>query len=79
MTEYEEDNFSFPSGANDPRYGPCWINCININDMYSFHPGGVNALFGDGSVRFVSEKTSIRVIGALITPNNGEPFNWSEL
>ncbi len=38
---------------------------------YSFHTGGVNALFGDGSVRFLSDDTEIDVVAALVTRNGG--------
>ena len=42
------------------------------DEIYSFHPGGVNTLFGDGSVRFLKESLNIVVQRALITPSNGE-------
>ncbi len=33
--------------------GPCVVNCHNgWNSTYSFHPGGINTLSCDGSVRF---------------------------
>src|SRR5262249_42499707 len=34
--------------------------------IYGFHSGGVNALFGDGSVRFIRQSISIRTLAALI-------------
>jgi prepilin-type N-terminal cleavage/methylation domain-containing protein/prepilin-type processing-associated H-X9-DG protein len=40
--------------------------------VYGFHSGGVNALFGDGSVRFIRQSISIRTLAALITRNGGE-------
>jgi prepilin-type processing-associated H-X9-DG protein len=39
---------------------------------YSFHPGGVNTLFGDGSVRFISQGVSISTFAALVTRAGGE-------
>src|SRR5579871_6491195 len=30
--------------------GPCALNCTNYTNIYSFHPGGANAAFADGSV-----------------------------
>ena len=38
---------------------------------YSFHPGGLNVLFGDGAVRFVSDSTDIAVFTSLLTRNKG--------
>src|SRR5262249_9990232 len=32
-------------------YGPCAVNCTNDREVYSFHPGGANVVFADGSVR----------------------------
>jgi prepilin-type processing-associated H-X9-DG protein len=36
------------------------------------HPGWVNALFADGSVRFVRQTLPIRTLAALVTRNAGE-------
>ena len=38
----------------------------------SFHPGGVNGLFGDGSVRFFKSSISLQTWRALGTINGGE-------
>ncbi|MFQ3594185.1 MAG: H-X9-DG-CTERM domain-containing protein, partial [Gemmataceae bacterium] len=48
------------------------INLRNDGEIYSFHSGGANFLFADGSVRFLSESTPNHVIGALLTPASGE-------
>ena len=44
---------------------------------YSFHPGGLNALIGDGAVKFIDEATHIGVLAALVTRSNagGEDLN----
>jgi len=34
---------------------------------FAFHTGGMNTLFGDGSVRFIGENVDIRVFSALLT------------
>jgi prepilin-type processing-associated H-X9-DG protein len=54
------------------RPGPCGINCINRNEVYSFHPGGANALFADGSVRFLRAGMDIRILARLVTRAGGE-------
>jgi prepilin-type N-terminal cleavage/methylation domain-containing protein/prepilin-type processing-associated H-X9-DG protein len=47
-----------------PTYGT-----EGTSQPYSFHTGGVNAVFGDGSVRFISDETNIAVVAAIITRN----------
>jgi prepilin-type N-terminal cleavage/methylation domain-containing protein/prepilin-type processing-associated H-X9-DG protein len=59
-----------PDGKTSP--GPCAVNCSNDGGMYSFHTGGVNVAFADGSVRFVQANVSMTVMSALITKNGGE-------
>ena len=58
--------------------GPCPINCTNNNEAFGFHPGGVNAAFADGGVRFLSESIDIKTYAALITRAGGEVFAASE-
>jgi len=52
--------------------GPCAINCTNDKEVYSFHTGGANAVFADGSVRFLKSSISIQTLAALITRAGGE-------
>jgi prepilin-type processing-associated H-X9-DG protein len=52
--------------------GPCVMNCTNNNEAYSFHPGGVNMVFVDGSVKFVAETIQITTFAALITRSGSE-------
>jgi prepilin-type N-terminal cleavage/methylation domain-containing protein/prepilin-type processing-associated H-X9-DG protein len=59
----------------EPRPGQCPWNahdCGPNNEIFSFHPGGANALFGDGSVKFIKENINGRVLRSLITKNEGE-------
>ena len=41
-------------------------------DPYSFHPGTINVLMGDGSARSVSDDVEIRVFAAMVTRAGGE-------
>jgi prepilin-type processing-associated H-X9-DG protein len=52
--------------------GPCPINCTNNNEAFSFHAGGMNVAFADGSVRFVRETVNIITYAAMITRAGGE-------
>jgi prepilin-type N-terminal cleavage/methylation domain-containing protein/prepilin-type processing-associated H-X9-DG protein len=79
-------NGTTPDGVSSP--GPCPMNCANgtdalaypdpyfgihgTGDIYSFHTGGVNFLFGDGSVHFLNQTIDIRIIADLVTSAAGE-------
>jgi prepilin-type processing-associated H-X9-DG protein len=52
--------------------GPCAINRTNDQQPCSFHGGGANFLFADGSVHFLRAGTDIRVLAALATRAGGE-------
>jgi prepilin-type N-terminal cleavage/methylation domain-containing protein/prepilin-type processing-associated H-X9-DG protein len=52
--------------------GPCAINCTNDHEVYSFHPGGANAGFADGSVHFLHADLDIRIFARLVTRAGGE-------
>ena len=48
-------------------------NNAGANDeMFSYHPGGVNAAFGDGSVRFIKDTVNPVVLRGLISISGGE-------
>jgi prepilin-type processing-associated H-X9-DG protein len=57
-------------GTEQP--GPCAINCTNDREVYSFHPGGANTVFVDGSVHFLPANIDIRVFARLVTRAGGE-------
>ncbi len=77
----EPDNTSGLSGPiNNQKNGgwtltnaPCH-DIFNNNEWASYHTGGANCLMADGSVRFVSESTSLTVIFAMGTRDGGEVF-----
>jgi prepilin-type N-terminal cleavage/methylation domain-containing protein/prepilin-type processing-associated H-X9-DG protein len=58
------------------------VNCDNDNEIYSFHPGGCNFLYGDAAVRFQPESMNIETFVSLFTRAAGDslagadnPFN----
>jgi prepilin-type N-terminal cleavage/methylation domain-containing protein/prepilin-type processing-associated H-X9-DG protein len=62
-----------PTGKTNFGTGPCAMNCNNLQgDIYSFHTGGANVGFADGSVRHVQSSVSIAVLAALVTKAGGE-------
>jgi prepilin-type N-terminal cleavage/methylation domain-containing protein/prepilin-type processing-associated H-X9-DG protein len=61
-SEYETDG----DGSNKI------MNFSNNNEIYSFHPGGCNFLFADGSVHFLKQTLNPATFVSLITYNRGE-------
>jgi prepilin-type N-terminal cleavage/methylation domain-containing protein/prepilin-type processing-associated H-X9-DG protein len=72
----DQFTYSIIAGAqgrqNGIRGGTCMINCTSNNEIYSFHPGGSNALFADGSVHFLKDTLSVQIVAALVTRAGGE-------
>jgi prepilin-type N-terminal cleavage/methylation domain-containing protein len=52
--------------------GACAINCLNAEEIYSFHSQGANAVMGDGAVHFLSNSVNINVVLYLLTRRGGE-------
>jgi prepilin-type N-terminal cleavage/methylation domain-containing protein/prepilin-type processing-associated H-X9-DG protein len=59
--------------------GGCSINCSNNSEMYSFHDGGANVCFADGSVRWLSSSVDLCTLAAISTRAGGEQFNAQDL
>ena len=47
-------------------------NAGNNEELFSFHPGGVNVLMGDGSVRFLKDSVNPITLRALVSLSGGE-------
>jgi len=60
------------SGAAAPANPACLINCNNNGELYSFHTGGVNTAFADGSVHFLAANLTPPILAALVTKSGGE-------
>ena len=69
-----------PNDKND-----AWVNCSatssgglsNYTNSDSFHPGGVNVMMTDGSVKFIKDSINQRTWWALGTKSNGEVIDAS--
>jgi prepilin-type N-terminal cleavage/methylation domain-containing protein/prepilin-type processing-associated H-X9-DG protein len=66
------------SRDGETQPGLCSINCTNDHEVYSFHPGGANAVFADGSVHFLKADMSIRILAALVTRAGAEVVSASD-
>jgi len=65
---FQADGTPAPSGGG----GPCMINCNNQYSLYGFHTGGINVLYGDGSVRFVRSTATAAVVAGQITRSGAD-------
>jgi prepilin-type N-terminal cleavage/methylation domain-containing protein/prepilin-type processing-associated H-X9-DG protein len=48
------------------------FNCYSNNEIYSFHNGGCNFLYGDGAVRFHANSLNVDVFVSLFTRASGD-------
>jgi len=78
--KYRPDNtgidWSAPPAPNNvgkfPGGGVAGNNAGNNDEIASFHAGGANCLFGDGSVHFIRDTIDLGVLRALVTLKGGE-------
>jgi prepilin-type N-terminal cleavage/methylation domain-containing protein/prepilin-type processing-associated H-X9-DG protein len=64
------------SGCTDPNGFAIQGNQAGANEEpFSFHPGGVNALFGDGSVRFVKDTINLVAFRGILTLAGSETIS----
>ncbi len=68
---YTADYIKYPY-ANNPPGAASTGDAPNMMASRSRHPGGVNSLFADGSVRFVKNSISLPTWRALSTTRGGE-------
>jgi prepilin-type N-terminal cleavage/methylation domain-containing protein/prepilin-type processing-associated H-X9-DG protein len=78
----DSDNRITVTGTNaDGSANANGTACMNVNnqsgDIYSFHTGGANVSFADGSVRFLRDSIPITVLAALVTKGGGEVVDAS--
>lgn len=73
-------NHDLPPNSTVPDCSTSWNNqengdagCITAR---SFHPGGINVLFGDGHVEWVADGIDPEVWRAVGTRNGGETTDW---
>ncbi len=69
-------NYIATNGSRDDGTGfvpgTCAVNCSNDSEIYSFHPGGSNVAWGDGSVSFIPDTLTLQDIAALLSRAGGE-------
>jgi prepilin-type N-terminal cleavage/methylation domain-containing protein/prepilin-type processing-associated H-X9-DG protein len=59
-----------------PAPWSCANGCSNDSEIFSFHTGGSNVCFGDGSVRFVRNGLTMNQMQALLSRAGGEVINF---
>jgi prepilin-type N-terminal cleavage/methylation domain-containing protein/prepilin-type processing-associated H-X9-DG protein len=84
---YIATNGSDPSGSGIAAGGgfmgipaapwTCANGCSNDSEIFAFHPGGSNVLFGDGAVQFVINGLTMSQMQALLSRAGGEIINFN--
>ena len=52
--------------------GCCVVNCVNREQLFSFHSGGVMHVRCDGSVQLLSENAAPGIVGTLVSRYGGQ-------
>jgi prepilin-type processing-associated H-X9-DG protein len=83
---YIATNGSDPSGSGIAAGGgfmgmpsapwSCANGCSNDSEIFAFHIGGSNVVFGDGSVRFVKNGLTMSQMQALLSRAGGEVISF---
>ncbi len=63
-----------PNGNCSPTFGIC-VYSSPATPLNSAHTGGVNVAFCDGSVRYLTDSTTLDVLGKLATRDDGFPVS----
>jgi prepilin-type N-terminal cleavage/methylation domain-containing protein/prepilin-type processing-associated H-X9-DG protein len=76
QTDGSADRVKFINGSNQVVGGPTacpWDtnNCGPNDEPFSWHPGGCNSVFCDGSVHFLSDNIDGRTLRYLVTRDEG--------
>jgi len=61
----------YPPNSVSTSWDGCGANDGQNNGVYSAHPGGVNGLVADGTVRFISDTVDMFSLRALATRDDG--------
>ena len=67
----DKDNFMSIHGHKDCGDN-MFVNCYNLEEVYSFHVGGANIVFGDGSVHLIKDDIDPAVFAAMHSRAGGE-------
>jgi prepilin-type N-terminal cleavage/methylation domain-containing protein/prepilin-type processing-associated H-X9-DG protein len=65
------------NGIKSPKATPnngVPMNATNDGEAYSFHPGGINVVFADSSVKYLLDEIDLKVFCAMISRANGEVY-----
>jgi len=76
ISQYVRDTSSWPNNGLSPSSS---VSSTIVGgqgganeESFSFHPGGVNVLLGDGSVRFIKSTINLAAFRGILTPSGGE-------
>ncbi len=70
--KYRPSHETSPYGAAPGALNTAGNNAGANDELFSFHPGGVNVLMGDGSVRFIKDSINVVTLRGLVTLKGGE-------